>query len=286
MRVCVVGATGVLGRDLVPLLLQQRYQVRALVRSVEKAQRLALAGADVIPFDLLAKDAPERLPALLDGFDAAIHIATAIPRDPTAPHAWDANTRLRTEGTRAFLDAALAVHVEHYIQQSIVMAYPDSGDEWIDESMPLDSSPSRASITAPVIAMEAMVRAVPREQMRWCILRGGSFVGPGTAQDDLISNLIAGRIAVGCDGRNYISPVHVADMATAVAAALAAPAASIFNIVDEPIRQGDYADRLAARVGASPPPRDMSKPCPPSWRCANRAARTTLGWIPTHGIGL
>jgi hypothetical protein len=63
-----------------------------------------------------------------------------------------------------------------------------------------------------------------------------------------------------------------------------APASSIFNIVDEPLRNGDYMDRLARLVGAPQPARDASKPCPPSYRCSNQAAGTVLGWMPVHGI--
>ncbi len=65
----------------------------------------------------------------------------------------------------------------------------------------------------------------------------------------------AGEEFAPCDGRNFVSLIHISDMATAVVAALTrAPAGSIFNIVDEPIRQGDYIDRLATSM-------DVAKPC-------------------------
>ncbi len=285
MRVIVFGATGVLGRALVPLLTQQGHIVRALVRSPEKAHALEEAGVEIYSGDLLSESTIDRLPALIADCKAVVHIATAIPRDFGAPGAWDANTRLRTEGTRALLDAALSSGVERYIQQSIVMAYIDGGDRLLDEDTPLDTSPARSEICGPVIAMEGMVRSVPPDRLHWCILRGGSFVGPGTAQDDTIRRLREGTETVRCDGSNYISPIHVADMATALAAALRqAPGGSVFNIVDEPLRQGDYLDRLATLVGASLPRRDLAAPCPPSFRCSNAAAKAVLGWTPTHRI--
>src|SRR5947209_13336979 len=132
MRVFVVGATGVLGRALVPLLLARGHAVRALARSPERARPLAEAGTDVVPGDLLEPELATRLPGLLAGCQAVIHAATAIPRDAAAPGAWDATTRLRTEGTRRLLDAALATGAGRYLQQSIVMAYPDGGDRWLD----------------------------------------------------------------------------------------------------------------------------------------------------------
>lgn len=285
MRVIVFGATGVLGRALVPLLIEQGHRVRAVVRSPEKAPGLFSRDVELLPGDLLSPETRAGLPALMAGCRAAVHIATAIPRDFGAPGAWDANTRLRTEGTRALLDASLAAGVERYIQQSIIMAYTGGGDRLLDEDTPLDTSPSRAEVCGPVIAMEGMLRAVPADRLRWTILRGGAFVGRGTAQDGTIERLRAGTERVPCDGSSYISPVHFADMAAAVAAALdRAPAGSTFNIVDEPLRQSDYLDRLAALVGAPMPERDPTKPCPPSWRCSNAAARSVLGWSPAHSI--
>jgi nucleoside-diphosphate-sugar epimerase len=133
--------------------------------------------------------------------------------------------------------------------------------------------------------MEDMVRGVSPEQLQWCILRGGSFVGPETAQDDLIASLRAGQVTVPCDGRNFLSLVHVVDMAGAIVRALEEPlVVATFNIVDEPIRNGDYLDHLADILGVPHPPRDLSRPCPPSYRCSSRAARTVLGWTPVHGI--
>jgi nucleoside-diphosphate-sugar epimerase len=214
-----------------------------------------------------------------------IHAATAIPADFGAPGAWDANTRLRTDGTGLLLAASLAAGVAAYIQQSIVMAYPDSGDHWLDEATPQDTSPARSSVAGPVVTMEGLVRAADPAQLRWCILRGGAFVGPGTAQEQMLARLRAGREVVPGTGQSFLSPIHVADMTEAVLLALQrAPAGSIYNVCDEPLRQGEYLDRLAAVIGAPPPDRDPARPDPPSWRCSNYAARTELTWEPAHGI--
>lgn len=285
MRIFVAGATGVLGRNLLPVLLRQGHTVRALVRSAGKAEALRHDGVEAIQGDLLAQETAARLPNMLAGCDAAIHIATAIPRDMTSPGAWDTTTRLRTQGTQLLLQAVFAAGVKRYVQQSIVMAYPDGSDQWIYENVPLDSSHKRAAICAPVIDMEDMIRDIAHDQLHWCILRGGNFVGPDTAQETLIARLRADQAVVPCDGSNFLSLVHVADMATAVSMAVAsAPAGTIYNIVDEPIRNGDYLDHLASIVGTPKPQRDSAQPCPPSHRCSNQAAATILGWTPTHGI--
>lgn len=286
MKVAIAGASGVLGRALIPQLIANGHKVRALARSPEKLSNLCGDEVDCRECDLLAEGIEARLPDLLAGCDAVIHAATAIP--PQAqfgdPEAWTTNNRLRTEGTKALLAATLDVGADCYLQQSIAFAYPNGGDQWITEDMPLDVSSISASRTS-TLDMEQQVRDVPIDHLRWCILRGGVFVGHGTFQDDTIADLRAGTLKVPCDGSSYQSLIHVEDMASAVVAAMErAPAGSIFNVVDEPLRQGDYLDRLADAIGAPKPARDGDMPCPPSYRCSNQAARDVLDWSPTHAV--
>jgi nucleoside-diphosphate-sugar epimerase len=278
MKVAIVGASGVLGRALIPLLLE-RHTVRALVRTPERIMRIFGAQVEALECDLLAPDIEERLPDLLAGCNVIIHAATAIPSDFNAPGAWEANTRIRTEGTARLLAATLQSGAEGYIQQSICFAYPDGGEAWITESTPLN--PTQTT----VLAMEEQVRALPTDRLRWCILRGGVFVGTDTFQDGDIQKLRAGELKVPCDGSAYHPMIHVDDVASAFAAAVErAPSGSIYNISDEPIRQGDYFDKLAAAIGAPKPERDTTVPCPPSQRVSSEAAKAVLGWQPRRGI--
>jgi nucleoside-diphosphate-sugar epimerase len=137
----------------------------------------------------------------------------------------------------------------------------------------------------PVAEMEAMVRALDSTAIAWSILRGGAFVGPGTAQDGVIERLRQGTQRVPGDGSNWVSFIHVEDIAdTTIAAFDRAPAGSTFNITDEPIRNGDYLDRLATMLGVATPPRDPEATLPRSFRCTNAAAKEALGWTPRHGI--
>lgn len=279
MTILVAGATGVLGRTLIPLLIADRHRVLAIARHASTAD--LPAEVEAIDANLLVDDLFE----LVQGCDAVIHIATAIPSDPSAPGAWHATARLRTEGTRRLLNAALAGRVRRYVQQSIVMAYRGGGDAWLDETAPLDDSPGRADICGPVIEMEEMIREIRPEVMAWTILRGGSFVGARAGENTLIDQLRTGHATVAGDGSNYVSLVNVADMARAVAASLElAPAGSTFNIVDEPLHYGDYVDALSDLIGVMRPRRVRELPPPPSWRCTNRAAQTTLGWVPRERI--
>lgn len=287
MEIAVIGATGVLGQALVPLLAQSEHSVLAVARSAAKARALysGLKSVKIVECDLLAPQAETCLRAALQDCEAIAHVATAIPRNTSAPGAWDANTRLRTEGVRLLLEICQEMGIKRYLQQSITMAYPDHGEDWIYEDFPLDPSPERALICAPIITMELLVQSIAPGQLEWCILRGGEFVGPGTFQEATITNLLAGRETISGDDNDYVSLIHVGDMATAFATALTkAPAGTILNIVDEPLTQKDYKTQLAARVNAAPPQFDATARIPLSWRCSNQAAKAILGWSPMKGV--
>jgi nucleoside-diphosphate-sugar epimerase len=291
VRVAVAGATGVLGRALIPKLLATGYQVCALVRDQQRAQKLfaEYTSADLgfAEADLLGRGLESRLPALLVGCDAVIQGATAVPIDASEPGAWDRNTQVRIRGTGRLQRAALNANVRTFLLQSVVMAYPDGGDQWLDENTHIDSSAARRAIAHPVAIMESMMYLFERQPkpMRWCILKGGLFVGEGTGQDRLLERLRTGQETVQGEGQNFVSLVNVEDATDAYVAALErSESGSVFNICDEPIRYGDYVDRLAGMIRAPRPRRESSKPCPPSWRCSNQRAREVLGWTPKRGI--
>lgn len=285
MKVCVVGATGVLGRSLVPLLLEEGFAVRALARFTEEKRSWLPRETDCRMFDLLSDNAAQDLPPLLQGCDAVVHIATAIPSDFTAPGAWDQNTKLRTSGTQRLLDASLSNGIKYYIQQSITMRYPDCRDNWIDEDTPLVATSEQTGQPDTVSVMEDLVKSVDTRRLDWCILRGGTFVGPRTFQDDAIGRLKKGTEVVPGDGMNFISFIHVEDVASAFVKTLQIkPHRGIFNIVSEPVRNGEYRDHLADILKAKRPARDKRQPQLPSNRCSNKRAMRELRWRPQHSI--
>lgn len=287
MRIFVIGATGVLGRALMPRLQQAHHDIRTLVRSAEQARILQAVGIEATVGEILQAETQQHLPEMVKGCEAVIHIATAIPANPYDLSAgnWEMTSRLRTEGTRHLLAASLQAGAARYIQQSITLAYPDSGDAWLDEDQSFDTSPARAAICAPIMEMEQMVRAVPVNRLQWSILRGGLFVGPGTGQEKVLERLRAGQVEIPGKGQNFLSPIHVADMAEAIALTLEhAPSGSIYHIVDQPLRYGDYITGLADRLHLPHPPYNASLPEAPSYRCRNQHAREQLGWQPQHTI--
>lgn len=284
MKIAVIGATGVLGKNLVPLLLKHRYEVLALVRSVKKAKNIFPPKIEVAEYDLL-EDEEEALIPLLKGCDCVIHIATAIPSDFSKHGAWDQNKRLRTEGTKKLINASLKTGIKRYIQQSIVMAYSDGGDEWINEEHPLDETPDRELICAPVIEMEELVKNIPENKMDWFILRAGIFVGRGTFQEKTIQDLKDGLNIVTGNGENYVSFIHVADMAEAILRSVENETGNIIlNIVGKPVKQIEYLKMIAVKIGAVIPIQNHKLPTPPSFRCSNLRAQYTINWKPAHDI--
>jgi nucleoside-diphosphate-sugar epimerase len=288
VKVFIAGSTGVLGRALVPKLISAGHELRLLVRDPRKAAEL-FAGLPVQLHegDLLAPAMESKLTSMMNGCEAVMHIATSIPRDFSAPGAWTTNTQLRIRGTGRLQRAALDVNATTFIQQSIITAYRDGGDDWLDENTWLDETPERREIWNPVAIMESMMRLFGRQPkpMRWVILKGGTFVGAGTFQADLVDRISRGEEIVPGDGSHYVSLVHVEDIAEAYVAALErAPANSIFNIAADPIRYGDYVDQIADLISAPHPVRDPSRARPLSHRATNQAARDVLGWEPKRSI--
>jgi len=271
MRVLVVGSTGVLGRQVCPRLVERGHQVRAVVRRPEAAHPLRAAGVEVLAGDILE---PGSLQAAARGCDAALHLATAIPK---AGGDWSRNDRIRREGTRNLLAATEAAGVRRYVQQSIVMLYGDTGQTIVDESAPLQV----AAHIQSAADMEQMVQASPLD---WCILRGGLFYGAGAGlEEEWRQAAQAGDLLLPGSGGDLISLIHVVDMARAVVlAAESAPPHSIYNVVDdEPPHYADLFAYVAAQLGVKAPPAGGPQRRA-SFGCSNARIKRELGWQPAY----
>jgi nucleoside-diphosphate-sugar epimerase len=277
--IAVLGATGVYGRHLVPRLVAAGYRVRALVRQPETAAACTACGAEVRAADIF--DRPSML-AGLAGCDAAINLATALP-SPVKGGDFDLNDRVRREGVPLFLEACAAAGVARIVQQSIAMIHGGGGDAWADEEtdipQPQDSIAGRAIAAAR--DMEASVRAT---SLDWLILRGALFYGPGTGfDDDWFARGKAGKLRLPGDGEEYVTLLHIADMAAATVAALARwPSRQALIIADDtPVRWRELFGYIATAAGG-PPPQAGGPPRFPSFRLMNRRAREALGWSPRY----
>jgi nucleoside-diphosphate-sugar epimerase len=262
MTIAVIGATGLIGRALVPALLARGRKVRALVRRAS-----AVPGAETVVGDLLE---PATLGPLLEGVELAINVATAVPK-PGQPPDYRMNDRLRLDGAANLL-AALPPGAR-LLQQSIAFICGD-GANWVDEATPPLPGPSAT-------AMEAKIAASAQDTL---VLRGGLFYGPGTGTDDHWRALARrGALELPGDGSAYISLVHVADYVAALLAAVERwPRERLLNIVDDrPLPWSDVFGRIALAENAAPP-----KPGGPSRMVSNRVsnarAKAALAWRPGH----
>jgi nucleoside-diphosphate-sugar epimerase len=288
MRVFVSGGTGAVGGHAIPALVAEGHSVTALSRTPEKAAALTAQGATPVSVSLFDRSA---LTAAFTGHDAVVNLATAIPsmRQWMSATAWRRNDRVRTEGSAAIVDAALAAGVERVVQESVSMLYRDHGTRWVDEDSPIDRYPmARANLAA-----EANAHRFSEAGGTGVVLRFGWFDGPGATHSEQMFGLARRHFGLLLGAPNsYVSSIHVADAGAAVVAALHAQAGT-FNIVDdEPLTKREYADALA-RAADRPmwlrgPGRaalifgDRLTSLTRSLRVSNARFRAATGWPPRY----
>ena len=136
MKIFVTGATGVLGRPLVPLLIRGGNEVRAVCRRDDAADALRDAGAGPVALDLFDPDAVR---SAVEGSEAVLHLATNVPTLTKAgrPKGWDTHNRLRTVATEHLVTASRAAGVARFVKESVTFTYADGGDAWLTEESPL-----------------------------------------------------------------------------------------------------------------------------------------------------
>jgi nucleoside-diphosphate-sugar epimerase len=273
MHVFVAGATGVIGRRVVALLVERGDTVTAMTRRPDAAERLRSLGAK--PVVANAYDgAGLRAVMEHDRPDVVMHQLTDLSASDTA-----ANAALRTEGTRNLVDAARAAGVARMVAQSVAWAY-EPGEAPADESVALDvgaDEPRRTTVLG-VAALEDAVREMPE----WVVLRYGLLYGPDTwfAPDGArADDARAGRLVADAAVTSF---VHVDDAANAAVAALAWPSGNV-NVCDDELAAGTaWVPVFCAAVGAPAPPVDPSGRPPWARGASNGRARRALGWEPRY----
>jgi nucleoside-diphosphate-sugar epimerase len=286
MNVFVSGATGVLGRRVVRRLLAEGVPVTALARSAAKAAALAAAGARPLGVSLFDR---EGLREAVAGHDVVLNLATAIPSGESAGRAaaWVDNDRIRREGSRNLVDAALAAGASRFVQESVAFVYADAGDRVVDESDPVALS----ATTATAHEAEAEAARFAAEGGDGVALRFGIFYGPDSAHTvDMVRAARAG-VALGFGPPSaYRSLVTTDDAARAVIAALVGPSGT-YNVVDDhPVTEEEMFAALADALGTGPlaPPAVPTDPTVlglaeairRSLRISNRRFREATGWTP------
>jgi nucleoside-diphosphate-sugar epimerase len=294
MRVLVIGATGAIGRQLVPQLLAAGHQVSATTRSPAKLASLRAAGTDALVLDGLDGAAVGEAVARAEP-QVIVHEMTAIPASLSL-RAFDqtfaATNRLRTVGIDHLLAAATAQGVRRIIAQSYA-GWPNirSGSPVKTEQDPLDPEPPAAQ-RATLDAIRYLEKAVTTAPLDGLALRYGSLYGPGSS-DQFVRLLKRRQMPVIGDGAGVWSFLHVTDAAAATVAAIQAGPPGIYNIVDdEPATVADWLPVMAKGAGARPPLHV------PAWigrlaageaglsmmtrirGCSNAKAKRELGWHP------
>ena len=320
MKVFVAGATGALGRALVPQLVARGHEVVGMTRSASKQDLVRSLGARPVVADALDPDAVAQAVASAEP-EVIVHQLTALSgpmsmrdaRHPDRSFAATMTNRLRTEGTDHLLAAGRAVGARRFVAQSFAaFRFARTGGPVQTEADPLDPDPP-APLRPVVEGLLYLERAVTTiEWGEGLALRYGGFYGPGTAislaRDAVMATLIRKRrFPIIGDGGGVFSHVHIEDAAAATAIAVDHGQPGIYNIVDDdpaPVRE--WLPVLAGALDAKPPRRI------PRWLgrllageaaavmmtevrgASNDKAKRELGWKPryaswrqgfAHGLG-
>lgn len=301
MKILVAGATGALGRQLVPRLVAAGHTVTGMTRTPSKQEALRAMGATPLVADALdpeqvAQAVAEARPEVI------VHQLTALPGALDVRH-WDRDfaltNRLRTDGTDHLLSAARAVGVRKFVAQSYA-GWPSArtGGLVKTEDDPLDPAPPRGmkqSFEAIVHLERAVVGADWTEGV---VLRYGGFYGPGTNMGrggEMVDMVRKRRFPLIGQAGGVWSFVHIEDAAEATVIAVERATRGIYNIVDdEPAAVAEWLPTVARVVGAPAPPKlprfvarvlagqAAVSLVTESRGASNDKARRVLGWEPTH----
>ena len=299
MRVFVTGATGALGRYLVPGLIAAGHQVTASTRTPGKVARLREAGAEPVVLDGLDREAVIAA-VRAAGPEVIVHQMTALAGMGSqsfrrVDRAFAATNELRTRGTDNLLAAAARAGTRRVIAQGYAGAGPDrrSGGRLKTEEDSPDWRPIRSAVQGPA-AIRHVEETVPAAVPEGIVLRYGTFYGPG-ASELLLDALRKRQLPVIGGGTGVWSFLEVTDAAAATIAAVDRGAPGVYNVVDsDPAPVAESLTYLAKVLGAKPPLRI------PAWLgrllagefvvaqmttsrgYSNEKARKELGWEPRY----
>jgi nucleoside-diphosphate-sugar epimerase len=302
MKILLAGATGALGKQLVPRLVADGHEVVGITRTESKIGLLRELGATGVVADLLDPEQVARVVAAAEP-EVIIHQLTALNRDFDVKHfdrTFEETNRLRTEATDHLLAAGRAVGVKRFIAQSYTSwPYARTGGAVKTEDDPLDPDPP-AAMRESLRAIRHLESAVTgADWTEGIVLRYGGFYGPGTSMSreggEQIEVIRKRRFPVVGDGGGIWSFIHIEDAADATVAAVTHGRRGIYNIVDDdPAPVAEWLPAAASAVGA-PAPRHV-----PRWLgriaagesgvvmmtemrgASNEKAKRELGWKPKH----
>ena len=298
MRVFVAGASGAIGRRLLPQLLAAGHEATGMTRSERSAERIEAAGASAVVCDVFDADGVSAAIAQARP-EVVVNQLTSLPQryDPRKID-YEPTNRVRLEGGRNLIAAARSAGAKRIIVQSIAFLYAPEGD-WVkdEQARPFTEAPPPFDIGVEA-ALTAEREALEAPGLEGLVLRYGQFYGPGTyyapggSQADDVSRR---RFPIVGKGAGTFSFVHVDDAAGATVAALDHGGPGIYNVVDdEPAPMRDWLPVYADALGAKRPLRV------PTWLArlaagrfvtslatelrgaSNAKAKRELGWQPRY----
>ena len=305
MKVFVAGATGALGRQLVPQLVARGHEVVGMTRSASKQDLLRGLGARPVVADALDADAVAQAVASAEP-EVIVHQLTALSgpmgardmRHPERSSAATMTNRLRTEATDHLLAAGRAVGARRFVAQSFgAFRFAGSGGPVQTEDDPIDPDPRQPGVEA-LLYLERAVTTI--EWGEGLALRYGGFYGPGTGTSLAPDAVMAGpirkrRFPIVGDGGGVWSHIHIEDAAAATAVAVERGEPGVYNVVDdEPAPVREWLPVLASALGAKPPrriPRWLGRLAAGEGATAmmtdargasNAKAKRELGWQPRY----
>jgi 2-alkyl-3-oxoalkanoate reductase len=308
MKIFVAGATGVLGRALVPQLVAGGHEVVGMTRSASKQDLVSALGARPVVADALDAQAVARAVESA-GPEVIVHELTALSgklsardmRHPERSPMATATNRLRTEATDHLLAAGRTVGARRFVAQSFgAFRWARAGGSVLSEADPIDPDPP-AGLRVALVGILYVERAVP--SIEWgegLVLRYGGFYGPGTAislapDAPMAAPIRKRRFPIIGDGGGVWSHVHIDDATAATVAAVDHGTPGVYNIADdEPAPVREWLPALASALNATPPRRI------PRWLgrlaagetatlmmteargASNEKAKRELGWKPRY----
>jgi nucleoside-diphosphate-sugar epimerase len=261
MRVFVAGATGAIGKRLVPQLVEAGHQVTAITRSKEKLGMLYELGAEAVLCDVFDAGRLGTVVAQAEP-DAVINELTDLPQSLNQrklKEYYAANNRVRREGTSNLLSAARGAGVRRFLVQGAAYWYAPT-----DGAVKTEGAPLYLDAPAPIGPAVQTIKEVEEavltaDGIEGVVLRYGMFYGPGTwyAKDGDVGRQVGKRRypMIG-RGEGTYSFIHIDDAASATVAALESARPGVYNVVDdEPASAAEWMSLYAEALGAKRPPR-------------------------------